>query len=414
MIDFTRLWAQSSPLKGLICAIPQGFDVNEAGLFRHHRQNLKLQHVEEQKHMKLVSETGRTLILAGAICAAPLVAAAQEACTTYTVNDGDTLGSIAQTAYGSFDYQMIFNANRDALAANPNQLPPGLQLILPCEDGRLTPDAELTSVIAAETEKQETAKKTNNIYEPPLKFVTANGFAPFTDESLTGGGIMNRLATTALQRGGNDRAVTLSWVDDWGSHLNTLLPTGAMDVSVAWMMPDCSNLDILGDFSMLRCTQFDKSLPIYEMAFSYITMSDSKYANVPDFAALQGARICRPKDFELEMLEVEGLVDPFITLVQLPTLADCAQAVVDGEVDVYVDGTETGIKLFEELGVGNDIAVNPYLVQFPTFHFIVAKNNPRGRIYLAMINRGLTEMRESGEWYDIVASGLAEYNQISQ
>ncbi|MBL9047781.1 MAG: ABC transporter substrate-binding protein, partial [Tabrizicola sp.] len=55
-----------------------------------------------------------------------------------------------------------------------------------------------------------------------------------------------------------------------------------------------------------------------------------------------------------------------------------------------------------------------YLVQFPTFHFIVSKSNPRGRVYLAMINRGLTEMRETGEWYDIVSSSLAEYNNLSQ
>ncbi|MGL4237017.1 LysM peptidoglycan-binding domain-containing protein [Tabrizicola sp.] len=364
--------------------------------------------------MKNASKKHRLAVLTVALLALPAMASAQEACTTYTVKDGDTLGSIAQTAYGTFDYQMIFNANRDALAASPNSLPAGLELILPCEDGRLTADSELSSVIDAETEKQEATATKNNIYEPPLKFVTANGFAPFTDESLTGGGIMNRLAMTALQRGGNDREATLSWVDDWGAHLDPLLPTGAMDVSVAWMMPDCSKMDLLGEFSLLRCTQFDKSLPIYEMAFSYITLNDNKYANVPTFRDLEGARICRPKDYELEMLEIEGLVEPFITMVLLPSLADCAQAVVDGEVDVYVDGTETGIRLFEDLGVGDRIAVNPYLVQFPTFHFIVAKNNPRGRVYLAMINRGLTEMRESGEWYDIVASGLAEFNELSQ
>ena len=28
-----------------------------------------------------------------------------------------------------------------------------------------------------------------------------------------------------------------------------------------------------------------------------------------------------------------------------------------------------------------------------------------------MLNKGLGEMRESGEWYDIVATGLAEYNE---
>lgn len=364
--------------------------------------------------METAPKAFRATLIAAAIGALPLAANAQEACTTYSVVDGDTLGSIAQAAYGTFDYQMIFNANRDALAANPDALPAGLQLILPCEDGRLTPDSELTAVIEAESEKQETKRKKNALYEPPLKFVTANSWPPFTDSSMEGGGIMNRLALTALQRAGNDREAELNWVDDWGSHLDVLLPTGAMDISSAWMMPDCSKLELLGEFSTRRCTEFDRSLPVYEMAFSYITLSDNKYANVPNYSDLAGARICRPKDWEMEMLEVEGLVEPFISMTFLPTLADCAEAMVNGEVDLYVDGTETAIKLFAELGASDRIAINPYLVQFPTFHFIVSKSNPRGRVYLAMINRGLTEMRESGEWYDIVASSLAEYNSLAQ
>jgi hypothetical protein len=28
-----------------------------------------------------------------------------------------------------------------------------------------------------------------------------------------------------------------------------------------------------------------------------------------------------------------------------------------------------------------------------------------------MVNRGIEEMRQSGEWYDIVATGLADYAQ---
>jgi hypothetical protein len=29
-----------------------------------------------------------------------------------------------------------------------------------------------------------------------------------------------------------------------------------------------------------------------------------------------------------------------------------------------------------------------------------------------MLNRGLEEMRASGEWYDIVATGLTEFNAV--
>jgi polar amino acid transport system substrate-binding protein len=67
-------------------------------------------------------------------------ASAQEACTTYTAKEGDTLGAISSAAYGTYDYQQIFNANRDIIAASPNSLVPGTQLVLPCLDGRLRPD----------------------------------------------------------------------------------------------------------------------------------------------------------------------------------------------------------------------------------------------------------------------------------
>jgi polar amino acid transport system substrate-binding protein len=39
--------------------------------------------------------------------------------------------------------------------------------------------------------------------------------------------------------------------------------------------------------------------------------------------------------------------------------------------------------------------------------------NTRGKEYLRLLNRGLAEMRETGEWYDIVASTLIEAQGIA-
>ena len=100
--------------------------------------------------MRTASHLHRLPFLAAAMISLPIIASAQEACTTYTVKDGDTLGSIAQAAYGSYNYQMIFNANREAIADNPSSLPVGLQLVLPCEDGRLTAETKLNAVIETE------------------------------------------------------------------------------------------------------------------------------------------------------------------------------------------------------------------------------------------------------------------------
>ena len=363
--------------------------------------------------MRTASYYHRLTVLTAAIVSLPVLAAAQEACTTYTVKDGDTLGSIAQAAYGTFDYQMIFNANRDALAANPSNLPAGLALILPCEDGRLTADQELSAVITAETEKQAATRTKSNVYEPPLKFVTSNNWMPFTDESLTGGGIFVRMAATAMQRGGNDRGYEVNYVDDWMAHIDVLLPSGAFDVSIAWEAPDCSKLDMLGEFSARMCTEFDFSLPIYETAYSFNTLVDSKYANARSFADYAGAKICRPEAWPTGDLEVQGLVPPLVEFVQPKNPLDCANMLLKGEVDVYSIEAETTSSNFTELGAVDKIAVNPALATFITYHFLTAKSNPRGRVYIAMLNRGITEMRESGEWYDIVATGLAESNALS-
>ncbi|MBA3912165.1 MAG: ABC transporter substrate-binding protein [Rhodobacter sp.] len=352
--------------------------------------------------------------LAAAMISLPIIASAQEACTTYSVKDGDTLGSIAQAAYGTFDYQNIFNANRDALAANPNSLPAGLQLVLPCADGRLAPDQELSSVIQAETEKQQATAKKSNVYEPPLKFVTSNNWAPFTDESLTGGGIFVRMATTAMQRGGNNRAYTVAYVDDWMSHIDTLLPSGAFDVSIAWEAPDCSKLDMLGEFSTRMCTEFDFSLPIYEAAYTFNTLPDSKFANARAFSDYAGAKLCRPEAWPMGDLEVQGLAPPVIEVVQPKNPLDCAEMLMKGEVDIYSIETETSVANFKELGVTDKVVTNPALTTFISYHFLTSKNNPRGRVYIAMLNRGITEMRESGEWYDILATGLAEFNKKTQ
>lgn len=364
--------------------------------------------------MRTASHLHRLPFLAAAMISLPVIASAQEACTTYTVKDGDTLGTIAQAAYNTFDYQMIFNANRDALAANPNSLPAGLQLILPCEDGRLTPDQELTSIIETETQKQESSTKKSNVYEPPLKFVTSNNWAPFTDESLTGGGIFVRMAATAMQRGGNDRGYEVSYVDDWMSHIDTLLPSGAFDISIAWESPDCSKLDMLGEFSARMCTDFDFSLPIYEAAYTFNTLPDSKYAGARSFADYTGAKICRPEAWPLGDLEVQGLTPPVVEYVQPKNPIECAEMLLKGEVDIYSIETETSVSNFGELDATDKISVNPALTTFISYHFLTSKANPRGRVYIAMLNRGITEMRETGEWYDILASGLAEFNKMSQ
>ncbi|MGB7242113.1 MAG: LysM peptidoglycan-binding domain-containing protein [Sulfitobacter sp.] len=359
----------------------------------------------------------KTYTRLGAILAAaimlPVAASAQEACNPYTVQVGDSLGTIAQTAYGSFDYQMIFNANRTAIT-NPNSLEPGTVLQLPCADGSLTEGVDVADTIKQEEEKQASRPK-SNVYAPPIKMVSGSGWAPFTGEELKGGGMFVRLATTALNRGGNDRDYNVSFVEDWGSHRDTLLPIGAFDISIAWLIPeDCSNPAELDDDSARRCTELDHTLPIYEAVGAYWSMPDNKYANVTQFSDYAGAVICRPESWSLNDITSEGLVEPIVTMIHPATARECIEALLKGEADMAPLDIETGGASVAEIEEARGVVQpNPNLSKLQQISFVTHKTNPRGRVYMAMLNKGLNEMRESGEWYAIIADSLADFNKVS-
>lgn len=362
------------------------------------------------KHTSLTASLYAAAALA--IGTLPNPAQAQEACSVYNVRAGDSLGSIAEAAYGTFDYQQIFNANRNQIA-NPNAIEVGIALQLPCEDGSLPGTASATDIIAAETARAEASASTSNSFEPPIKLVSANGWAPFVGEEFDGGGMLVRLATTALNRGGNSRDYNVSFVDDWGAHLSTLLPLGAFDVSIAWYLPDCSKIDMLSDAMKARCTELDGSLPIYETVVGFFTMPGNEYEGVRNYGDYAGARICRPEGWFTFDLEEQGLIEPLVTMVVPNSVNDCFELMQSDEVDVVPLEIESVAAAASELGIENEIVQNPYLTNLLELSFVTHKTNPRGRVYIAMLNRGLTEMRESGEWYAIISDSLAEFNALT-
>ncbi len=51
---------------------------------------------------------------------------------TYTVQEGDTLSSIAEQFYGDAnEWQKIYDANRDVIGDDPDQIAVGIQLAIP-------------------------------------------------------------------------------------------------------------------------------------------------------------------------------------------------------------------------------------------------------------------------------------------
>lgn len=69
-----------------------------------------------------------------------VVSAAQTCGEPYTVQRGDTLSTIAESALGSIlDYELIHEANQEVLGRNPNSVEVGLTIYIPCKGEPLTP-----------------------------------------------------------------------------------------------------------------------------------------------------------------------------------------------------------------------------------------------------------------------------------
>ena len=373
----------------------------------------KLKSIEKATHpmTNLFVKTRHVLATVITVASLPFAASAQEACTVYSVKQGDTLALIAEAAYGTFDYQTIFNANRSQIS-NPNEVEVGTALQLPCEDGSLPDGSSALDVIASQEAEQASAPRTSNAFEPPIKIVSGNGWAPFVGEEFGGGGMLVRLATTALNRGGNAREYNVSFVDDWAAHTDTLLPLGAFDISIAWYMPNCGKIDLLSDGMKKRCTELDGSLPIYESVVGFYSQPGNDYGEVRNYADYAGARMCRPEGWYTFDLEEQGLIEPVVTMVITKSVNECLEMMVDGEVDVVPLEVESVAGAARELGIEDKVVQNPYLTNLLQMSFVTHKTNPRGRVYLAMLNRGLTEMRDSGEWYAIISDSLAEFNKL--
>lgn len=87
-------------------------------------------------------------------------------------------------------------------------------------------------------------------------------------------------------------------------------------------------------------------------------------------------------------------------------------AVLTGTADVATFEVQLFSDTMVEMGLNqNDLVENPYVTSLSSLRFISHRSNPFGKQYLAMLNKGLNEMRETGEWYAIVSDTLREHNE---
>lgn len=328
-------------------------------------------------------------------------AQAQEACSIYEVVRGDTLSRIARRADVEGGFQTLFDANRNVLNS-PNLIEIGDRLAIPCADGSLPRAGG-----SAQARDAGPAPSTG-MPDRPLRIATASGYAPFTDEGLPGGGMITRMVNRAMELGNPDQAYNLIFINDWGSHLETLLPTGAVDMVFPWFRPDCDRVENLAPSSAFRCTDFNHSDPFYELFVDFYTLNGSAYATATSYEDLFGATVCRPEAWFTFDLEAARLTEPNITYVTPVSQQGCIALLESGEVDVMTYDALPAEEDIREAGMADRVTTLEPLRGTVTTHIFVAKDNAFANQALPIINAGLEELRLSGEWFTIVRESIRE------
>lgn len=242
----------------------------------------------------------------------------------------------------------------------------------------------------------------------PVRLLTGNGHAPFVDEMLPGGGMFTQLVEMAIFRADPAIPYKLTFVNDWQAHIDALLPSQAYDLSFPWIRPDCEATGLLSAGDRGRCEDFAFSAPFYEIVDGFFARADSELVAATSHTLFEGRRICRPEGYTTGVLDARGLRVPVIELLRPASVVDCFEALAAGRVDLVSIDAEVGDSAIAELGMTGAFLQNPHLMTLQSLHVIAHKSNPRALAMLQQLNIGVVEMYESGEWFEIVSSALAQ------
>lgn len=346
---------------------------------------------------------------------------AQTCGSEYVVKEGESLADIAGRVYGSpAQWVVIFYANQDRMGANVSMLVQGLSIRIPClgdQQPAAAPEQAAKDAAAAAKEAPPAAPGAIELSSMVrrIEFLTADDYAPFTARSLPNGGMITNIVSAAMdlikQQAGGSFDYNVSWVNDWGAHLNPLLITRAFDVGFPWLKPDCDHVSDLSRDAKYRCQKFFFSDPLYEVFIVLFVKSNSPMTFEKDDEIL-GKTLCQPagnSTFELDKGGRNWVKDNKIVLMRPQTIEECFRLLDNGSVSIVVTADLTGKAVIAELGLGDQVKALQRPLAISTLRLIVPKTHPYASTILYYLNTAIGKLKDSGEYDKIVNSHLSRY-----
>jgi len=342
-------------------------------------------------------------------------AAAQTCGGNYVVQRGDTLSLIADDMYKNAGlWTSIHTGNLDQIGENPNALLAGQTLRLACIDGLPQGLPGGAAVLAADVSAPEATQTVTRVSTSllgtselgPVKLLTGDDFAPFTHRGLMNDGLLAEVVSRAMSTSVGTDGYDTFWVNDWSSHLDSLMPAHVMEMAYPWARPDCE-----GDPENARCVNFHFSQPLFEyLVLLYV----DKTRPIPfsTDSDIEGRTLCRPEGYTVHMLDQDGrnwLADDKITLVQPRPVNDCFELLAEGKVDGVVLNEFTARDAIASLDLQDRIeAVQSRPISITGLHVLVHKAHPQAEGLLATINGGLDAIKGDGSYQEIVSRHMTQ------
>lgn len=336
-------------------------------------------------------------------------AAAAPACgETHTIEQGETLLSLAKEVYGSESawariYEYRDNAawiGTDALAP-----PPGAFVVLPpCPFRDVLFEQPLGFPPKVDPPKDAELG-------PPVEILVNDRADFFMSKSLPRFGLLYQMAQAAFLASDMKSNPRFLFIKDPISHTTALLRHRVFQLGVAWARPNC-NFPELWEAAGGVC-DYHFSRPIYSVAIALYGRRDA--ASDPETVYdLRGAKICRRAGEETyDFVENDLKPGENFELVTASSPTDCLQMLRDGAVDyVMMDRFEAEIAA-NRRDFREHVKLLPRVIAVRTLH-LVSTPLPDGSRHplLDAFDQGLERLRANGLEDEIIAWHLARHRAI--
>lgn len=340
------------------------------------------------------------------------VAQAETCGGQYQVKSGDSLSLIADSLYKNAGYWTAVHQNNIAkIGQSPDNISVGMTLDLLCIDGLpvgleggvevAAAAAQATAPAAAPVIVEGTGARVERI-----NLVTGDDYAPFTDRKLDKGGLIAELVQRAMEEAAPSEGFAIHWVNDWDSHLGTLLEQGLVDMSFPWSEPNCAETP-----DEYRCQTFLFSESMFEI-LELVYIDNTRPIKFDTDADMEGKTLCRMSGYSTHELDQGGrnwVKDGKIKLERPAGVDDCFNLLVEGKVDAVMIDEFAGKAVIKEMGMLERIQPLPRPLGIVPLNVLIHKGNPRAEELLGVIDAGLAKLKANGEYQKIVGSHLAQF-----